>query len=72
MAKNSGDVRGHKGGSKDENSGSYAGKWNIPYSRASMKNDSSASIGAGDVGNLYETSDDATPSSETSPCPGKK
>jgi hypothetical protein len=72
MAKNTGDVRGHKGDSKSINADSYKGKWDIAYSRATMKNDSSESIGAGDVGNLYETSNDSTPSGNTEPCPGKK
>lgn len=69
MAKNAGDVRGHKGDAKSINADSYKGKFDIPYSRASMKTDSSESIGAGDVGNLYETSNDATPSGNEMPCP---
>jgi hypothetical protein len=73
MAKNAGDVRGHKGDSKAENSGEFKGHMYIPYSRASMKTDSSESIGAGDVGNFYHSSDDASPSNDlTMPCPEKK
>lgn len=47
-------------------SDSYAGKFDIPYSRASMKNDSSESIGAGDVGSPVETCNDGAPSPHSS------
>ena len=72
MAMNKGDARGHGEDAKAINADTYAGKFNIPFSRAAMKTDSSESIGAGDVGNFYHSSNDASPDDLSMPCPGKK
>jgi len=53
----------------------WGGMFPVPFSRAKMStSDNSASIGAGDVGNPYESSDDSTQSGglDGMPCPGKK
>lgn len=72
MAKNAGDVRSHKGDSKAINADTYAGIWKIPASRASIRHDSSESIGAGDVGNFYSSShDEKVDTNQSSPCPEK-
>lgn len=47
--------------SKTKVSAEYNGKFDIPYSRASMQTDRySEAIGAGDVGNPFDTCDDAS------------